>query len=157
MVNGAVLTIFATFALASQAILLAFFASRRWFPAVAGRFGLVAYAFGILGVVAGAWLVKSGAPWQVYAGPFIYAVWAAFGAWADLFRRVEWRRPIRWSVFGPYLTLYLAAQMFLWWPLWTYWRPGWFVYLVLFIANTGLNLQGHFGPEENSTARPRPA
>jgi hypothetical protein len=154
MVTDLELTIFALYAIASQAILLAFFASRRWLPVVAGRFGWVAYAFGVLGLVVGAWLIASGAPWQLFAGPLLYAVWAAFGAWADLLRGVEWRQPIRWSMFGPYVTLYLAAQMFLWWPLWTYWRPGWLVYLVLFIANTSLNMVGHFGPRPNTKARP---
>lgn len=152
--NDAVVTTFGSFALASQAILLAFFAGRRWLPAVAERFGWVAYVFGVLGVVVGAWLIASGAPWQLFAGPLLYAVWAAFGAWADLLRGIEWRRPIGWSVFGPYVTLFLAAQMFLWWPLWTYWRPGWVAYLVLFIANTSLNMLGHFGPQAIRTPRP---
>jgi hypothetical protein len=149
--NGLDLTGFCVFALASQAILLAYFASRRWLPELAERFGWVAYAFGALGAAAGAWLIADGAPWQLVAGPLLYAAWAAFGAWADLLRRVEWRQPIRWSVFGPYLTLYLAAQMFLWWPLWNYWRQGWGLYLVLFLANTVLNMAGHLGQ------RPKPA
>lgn len=153
MVTDANLTIFALFGIASQAILLVFFASRRWSPAIAERCGWVAYAFGVLGVAAGAWLIAAGAPWRLFAGPLLFAVWSAFGAWADLLHRVQWRRPIRWSIFGPYLTLYLAAQMFLWWPLWTYWRLGWAVYLVLFIANTTLNMLGHWGQQAKPTVR----
>jgi hypothetical protein len=112
---------------------------------VAERFGWVAYAFGALGIPAGLWLIANGASWRLFAGPLLFAAWAAFGAWADLVRRVEWRQPILWSVLGPYVTLYLAAQMFLWWPLWNFWRLGWVVYLLLFIANTILNIRGHFG------------
>jgi hypothetical protein len=141
--NDLELTVFSTFAIASQTILLAYFACRRWLMPVAERFGWVAYAFGALGVPVGLWLIANGASWRLFAGPLLFAAWAAFGAWADLVRRVEWRQPILSSVLGPYLTLYLAAQMFLWWPLWNFWRLGWAVYLVLFIANTGLNLLGH--------------
>lgn len=139
------LVAFSTFAIASQAILLAYFAGRTWLAPAAERFGWIAYAFGALGAPVGLWLVSDGASWRLYAGPLLFAAWSAFGAWADLGIKVEWRRPVRWSVLGPYVTLYLAAQMFLWWPMWDYWRPGWVVYLLLFVANTGLNLRGHLG------------
>ena len=139
------LVAFSTFAIASQAILLAYFAGRTWLSQAAERFGWIAYAFGALGAPIGLWLVADGASWRLYAGPLMFAAWSAFCAWADLGVKVEWRRPVRWSVLGPYVALYLAAQMFLWWPLWTYWRPGWVVYLLLVVANTALNLRGHFG------------
>ena len=155
-------TVFAAFAITSQVILVAFFASWRWYRAVAERFGWIAYGFGALGLVVGIWLAVDGASWRLFAGPILFAVWAGYGAWIDLFRRIEWRPTaasvgrrlsVRWGVLGPYITLYLAAQMFLWWPLWDYWRPGWAVYLVLFVANTALNIAGHFGPASRSTAR----
>lgn len=145
------LTLFSTFAIASQTLLLAYFACRRWLMPIAGRFGWMAYAFGALGAPVGLWLISGGAPWALFAGPLLFAAWAGFGAWADMLQRIEWRRPVRWNVLGPYLTLYLAAQMFLWWPLWDYWRPGWVVYLLLFVANTGLNIWGHFGQPANLT------
>ena len=134
------------YGLASQAVLLVFFAARRWRRPLADRFGWMAYGFGILGGAVGVALIVSGAPWRLWCGPLIFAAWAVYGAWADLWRRVEWRqRPVDWRVLGPYLTLYLAGQMFLWWPLWDYRRAGWIVYLVLFVANTALNLWGHLG------------
>lgn len=153
------LTTFVAFAISSQLILLAFFAARRWQPQLAERYGWVAYGFGLLGLAIGIGLAAVGAPWQLFVGPILFAVWAAYGAWVDLFRRIEWRpmagpkRPIQWNFVGPYITLYLAAQMFLWWPMWDYWQPGWFVYLVLFVANTGLNIAGHFGSAGRSAAR----
>lgn len=82
------------------------------------------------------------------------AVWAAYGAWVDLWRRVEWRLSLRWSILGPYVTLYLAAQMFLWWPLWNTMRPAWFIYLPLFVANTVLNIGGHFDPRDRLAGHP---
>jgi hypothetical protein len=78
-------------------------------------------------------------------GPLLMAAWALFGAVVDLWRPRQWRWPIVWSVFVPYLALYFWAQMFLWWPLWDINRVAWAVFLVLFVANTALNLRGHFG------------
>ena len=140
------LGLFAAFALTSQLVLLVYFVLRRLRPRVADRHGWVAYAFGLLGLAVGLRLLAGGAPWQLYTGPVVFAVWAAFGGWADTIARIEWREPIRWTVFAPYVSLYLAAQMFLWWPLWDRWFAGWCAYLALFAVNTALNAAGHFGP-----------
>ena len=35
--------------------------------------------------------------------------------------------------------------MCLWWPLWDINQAAWAAFLVLFVANTALNLRGHFG------------
>ena len=138
---------FAAFGITSQALLVAFFAARRWSPRVAKRFGWVTYAFGALGFPLVGWLLVGGQSWRLYVGPLLLAFWAAFGASVDLWRRVEWRTPIRWKVFIPYVALYFWAQMFLWWPLWDVQRSLWVCFLVLFIANTVLNLSEHFGHE----------
>lgn len=137
------LPLFVAFALTSQAVLLVYFAARRWWPRIADTYGWLAYGFGAIGFAVGAGIAFEGGSWRLYAGPLLFAAWAAFGVWADLLARTVWRRPVRWSVFGPYVTLFLAAQMFLWWPMWDDWRAGWAVYLVLFVCNTGLNLAGH--------------
>lgn len=139
---------FAVFGLATQALLLAFFAGHRWSPTVASRFGWVVYAFAGLGLPLGAWLLIDGQPWRMFCGPLLTALWAGFGATVDLWRPSRWRRPpIIWRVFIPYLVLYFFAQMFMWWPLWDITRPAWTVFVALFIPNTALNIRGHFGDE----------
>ena len=105
---------FAAFGLASQAVLVIYFAARRWRPQMAERYGWIAYAFAGLGLPLGAWLILGGQSWRLYAGPLLLALWAALGAAVDLWRRIEWRTPIRWSVFVPYVALYFWGQMFLW-------------------------------------------
>ncbi len=152
---------FATFAISSQVVLIAFFAARRWFRSYAQRYGWIAYGYGGLGLAVGVWEYAAGGSWRLFVGPALFAVWAAYGAWVDLRRGISWRptvaglaakEPIRWDVLGPYLTLYFVAQMFMWWPLWDYWRPGWVLYLILFLVNTALNLAGHLGPASRSSA-----
>ena len=148
--NGSEVAAFAAFGIASQALLVAFFAARRWSPRVAERLGWLAYAFAALGLPLSGWLSLAGQSWKLYAGPLLLALWAAFGASVDLWLRVQWRRtPVRWSVFVPYLVLYFSAQMFLWWPLWDAQRTLWGGFLVLFVANTALNLRGHYGDDES--------
>jgi len=141
---------FATFGVATQALLLAFFAARRWSPRVAARFGWTVYAFAGLGLPLGAWLLLDGQSWRLFVGPILMAFWALFGAIVDLWRPRPWRRaPIVWNVFIPYLALYFSAQMFMWWPLWDIERAAWALFLVLFVPNTILNIRGHFGDESN--------
>jgi hypothetical protein len=139
----AAVAVFAVFGIGSQGVLAGYFAARRWSPLLAERFGWVAYAFAALGLPLAIWLLAGGQSWRLYVGPALLASWAVFGASVDLWRKVEWRAPILWRVFVPYVALYFFAQMFLWWPLWNLQRTAWAGFLVLFVANTALNLRGH--------------
>lgn len=145
--DGVAVFTFAAYGLGTQTVLVCFFAARRWSPRLAQRFGWVAYAFAGLGLPLGIWLLVGGESWRIYVGPILMAAWALFGAVVDLWRPIQWRDPVRWSVLVPYVALYFWAQMFLWWPLWDIQRPAWTIFLVLFAANTLLNLRGHFGEE----------
>jgi hypothetical protein len=135
---------FAAFGLATQAMLLAYFAARRWALRSAERFGWVVYAVSLIGAPLGVWLLMGGESWRLFTGPLLMALWALVGAIVDVWRPREWRGPpIAWSVLVPYVALYFAAQMFLWWPLWNIERAAWVVYLLLFVPSTALNLRGH--------------
>lgn len=148
---------FVAFGLASQAVLVAYFAARRWRPRLADLYGWVAYAFAGIGLPLGVWLILETQSWRLYSGPILLAVWAALGIAVDRWLRIEWRMPIRWGVFVPYVGLYFWAQMFLWWPLRDVWLPAWGCFLVLFVVNTTLNIRGHFGGAGRSRHRRAPA
>jgi hypothetical protein len=66
----------------------------------------------------------------------LYATWAMLGYIVDIARQVEWRSPILWPVFIPYVMLCFAKLKFYWWPLGFIHRPLWFVYAVLFVNST---------------------
>ena len=36
-------------------------------------------------------------------GGFLYLAWAIFGYVVEYRKGIEWRAPIRWSIFGPYI------------------------------------------------------
>jgi len=135
---------FAAFGVTTEALLLGFFAARRWAPEIAARFGWVVYAFSGLGLPLGAWLLLDGQTWKLFAGPLLMAAWAAFGFVVDIWRPRPWRGPpVVWKTLVPYVALYCSAQMFLWWPLWNINRAAWAAYLVLFVPSTILNIRGH--------------
>jgi hypothetical protein len=94
--------------------------------------------------------LSGGKVWWFWLGGFVYLVWAGFGFTVEYVRRIEWRDPIRWPIFGPYLTLYLATIMLYWWPLARISRPLWIVYAGLFIVSTVLNVTSHQQPQDNN-------
>lgn len=143
-VSGPAVAAFAVFGIATQALLLAFFAARTWAPQAAARLGWVVYACAGLGLPLAVWLLVDGQSWELVVGPVLTAVWALLGATVDLWRPRQWRTPpVRWRVFLPYLMLFFWGQMFLWWPLWDIERAVWALFLVLFVLSTVLNIRGH--------------
>jgi hypothetical protein len=127
-----------------QIVLIIHFALRRWFfDAYIMPYGWVVYALGLPSAGLSLLLIMDGKAWWLAAGGLLYMVWAAFGFTVEYIRRAEWRSPIYWPVFGPYITLYLAAIMFYWWPIGMLYKPLWHVYAVLFVASTILNLASH--------------
>lgn len=139
--------VFIGFGLASQAVLVAFFAARRVSPRRAFMIGNAAYGFAALGLPVGLVLLVDGQDPTFAVGPLLMALWAVFGEVVDVWRPRPWRGPpVEWNVLVPFVTAYFFAQMFLWWPLWKLAPEAWAVFLVLFALNTFLNLQGHARP-----------
>ncbi len=144
--------VFAVFGLASQALLVAFFAARRTWPRHADVLGKAAYGFAALGLPLAIVLVVDGQSSTLIIGPLLIGAWALFGTVVDIWRPRPWRGPpIDWNVLGPYLAVYFFAQMFMWWPLWNFARVAWVVFTILFTVNTALNIQGHRRPGPTET------
>jgi hypothetical protein len=66
--------------------------------------------------------------------------------------RLEWRSPIRWSIFIPYVLLYLATSMFDWGPLARLSWPLWFVFAGLYSVGVVLNIASHDGPRRTESS-----
>jgi hypothetical protein len=136
--------LFVIWAFLFQAILIAHFSLRKWaFDRYTRRFGWLVYAMSIPAVFVSLILLAGGMTWSLWIGGFVYLVWAVYGYWVEYVRRIQWRNPIRWPIFGPYVFLYLATIMFYWWPLGNIGRPLWYVYAVLFVISTALNTTSH--------------
>ena len=143
--------LFVIWAFLFQAVLIVHFSLRRWaFDRYILKFGWIVYAMSIPAVVVSLLLLLGGQTWSLWMGGFIYLVWAVYGYKVEYVKKIQWRNPIRWPIFGPYVFLYLATIMFYWWPLGLVSRPLWYVYAVLFIISTTLNVTSHKGSRDLS-------
>lgn len=150
--EAALLQLFVITAFVIQLVLIAHFALRRWAFAAAMRFGVFVYGLCIPAVIVSIALWIDGQPWYLWAAGLLYTAWAAFGYRVEYVLHINWRTPIRWPIFIPYVVLYLASIMFYWWPLATISRPLWFVYAALFVASAIFNVLSHAGPAAEGRA-----
>ncbi len=143
MTNSAMQWMFVFLAFLVQGILLFNFATRYWKPSIEREYGWLIYAMGFLGLILGVVLAFGGQPWYFVAAPLLYAVWSAFGYSVDVSRRIPWRNPRRWSIFIPYVALFILTQVSFWIPLWYVGLGYWIAYTALYVLNTGLNIFSH--------------
>jgi hypothetical protein len=144
--SGTYEILFVLCAITFQLILIIHFSLRKWRFTLAIRYGLIVYTLGILAAGISTLMLMAGVTWYYWMGGFIYLAWGIYGYWTEYVRKIVWRNPIRWSIFGPYITLYLATVMFYWWPLALIDKPLWFIYALLFIISTYLNVSSHKKP-----------
>lgn len=127
-----------------QVILIIHFALRKWRFEMALRYGVMVYALGIPAAVVSLALLLGGKPWGLWLGGLLWLAWGTFGYWVEYIKKMtEWRSPVRWSVFIPYILLYLATSMFLWFPLNLVWKPLFYIQGGLFVISTLLNVTSH--------------
>jgi len=126
-----------------QFILLIYFAIRKWDFDLAMQWGWIVYALALPAVIISLVLLFAGKPWYLWLGGFLYAIFAVFGYIVDIAHPVAWRSPVYLPVLIPYVVLYLTSLMFYWWPLGAIRRPLWYIYAVLFVISTSLNVTSH--------------
>jgi hypothetical protein len=141
-------TLFVVTAFLFQVLLIVHFALRKWRFDLAIRYGPIVYAASVPAAAVSVLQLLGGEIWSLWLGGFVYLVWGVYGYMVEYVGEIEWRNPIRWPVFGPYVFLYLATVMFYWWPLALVSKPLWYVYAVLFSASTILNVTSHRGSED---------
>jgi len=135
---------FVVWVFAFQLVLILHFALRkRYFDTYTMKSGWVVYALAIPAILVSLTLLLGNRSWAFWLGGFIHAIWAIYGYRIDYQKGIQWRKPINWSVFWPYVTLYLATMMFYWWPLGLISRELWFAFAALFLIGTVLNITSH--------------
>lgn len=107
------------------------------------KFGWIVYALCLPALIISILLLLSGKSWSFWLGGFIFVVWAFYGYWIDYVKRINWRKPIRMDIMVPYLILYLSTIMFYWWPVALLHKPLWYVFGVLFMIGSVLNIKSH--------------
>jgi len=145
-------TLYVVWAFLFQIALIVHFALRKWRFALAMRYGPLVYALGIPAAAISILLLLDGEAWYLWIGGFLCLAWGAFGYSVEYVKKIQWRNPIYWPIFVPYIFLYLATIMFYWWPLGLISRPLLYGYTVLYIISTALNATSHKGIEAGSYA-----
>lgn len=148
MSDHAVFALVAVPAVLFHLVLLAHFGVRRWAFDTALRWGWIVYALSIPAAAVSILLILEGVWWAYWAGGAIYLVWAVLGYVVEYVLGIEWRHPVRWPIFAPYVTLYLGASMFYWWPVGLLSRRLCFVLGALFMVSAALNVTSHRRPSE---------
>lgn len=126
-----------------QLVLIVHFALRKWRFDTAIRYGPLVYALSLAAFAVSLRLLLGGKPWSLWLGGVLYLVWAIYGYTVEYVKKIEWRAPIRWPIFGPYVFMYLATVMFYWFPLALVHKPLWYGYAALFVVSTFLNMTSH--------------
>ena len=145
--------LFATTAFLFQIVLIAHFALRKWRFPLAAHYGPIVYALSIPASGVSLWLLLQGKGIWFILGGFVYLAWAVFGYTVEYRMGIRWRNPPRWPIWGPYVLLYLATVMLYWWPVGLLSRTLWYVYAILFLISTWLNITSHKGPQAQDEAR----
>jgi hypothetical protein len=136
--------LFIVWAFLFQMLLIVHFAIRKpLFESYTMKYGWILYALCIPAVVISIILSRGGKSWSFWLGGFLFLVFAIFGYWVDYVAQIQFRSPFRPSIAFPYVFLYLATVMFYWWPIGLLNRPLWFVYAILFVIATVLNITSH--------------
>ena len=136
--------LFIVWAFLFQVIFIIHFAIRKpLMESYTEKYGWIVYALCIPAVVISIILLRGGKSWSFWLGGFLFLFYAAFGYWVDYVKQIPFRNPLQLSVVFPYVTLYLATVMFYWWPVGLLNRPLWYIYALLFVISTILNIASH--------------
>lgn len=137
-------TLFVIWAFFFQIVLIIHFALRkRFYESYTLQIGWLVYALSIPAAMISILLLLGGKSWSFWLGGFLFLVYAAYGYFIDYVRKIQWRKPLMWSLLLPYVFLYLATVMFYWWPLGLLDRTLWLVFGGLFVVGTALNMTSH--------------
>ena len=136
-------TLFVIWAFIFQVCLIALFAIRKSNLDLILKYGWIFYLLCIPALIISINMIRGGKPFSFWLAGFIFVVWAILGFTAEYVFKIQWRNPIVWAIFVPYVILYLGTIMFYWFPVGMLNRPLWYLYAVLFAVSTYLNITSH--------------
>jgi hypothetical protein len=136
--------LFIAWAFFFQIALIVHFAIRKpLLESYTTKYGWIVYALCIPAVAVSIIILRGGKDWSYWIGGFLFLLFSAFGFWVDYVVKIQFRNPLRADVAIPYVGLYLAPEMFYWWPLWNLSHPLWLVFGILYVIATILNITSH--------------
>jgi hypothetical protein len=104
-------TLFVAFAFISQALLIFNFAALGWKPHLHQKRGSIVYASGLVAFPLGIQFRSSPQARYFWFAFGLFKIWPMLGYFIDILRPINWRDPIRWQIFVPYVVLYISAPL----------------------------------------------
>jgi hypothetical protein len=136
-------TLFAVWAFVFHICLIILFAIRKSNMDIILKYGWLFYLLCIPALIISLIMIRGGKPFSFWLAGFIFLVWAVLGFTVEYVFKIQWRNPIIWPIFIPYVLLYLGTIMFYWFPVGMLSRPLWYLYAALFAVSTYLNVTSH--------------
>ncbi len=135
---------FVIWAFIVQICLIVLFAIRKSNLDIILKYGWIFYLLCIPAVIVSVLMLRAGKEWPFWIGGFIFLLWAVFGLIVEYGLKIHhWRNPIVWPILIPYVAFYLGTIMFYWFPVGMLSRLLWYIYGVLFVLGTYLNITSH--------------
>lgn len=135
--------LFVTWAFVLQVCLIVLFAIRKTNLDLILKYGWVFYLLCIPALIVSFIMIRGGKPFSFWLAGFIFLIWAILGLTVEYVFKIQWRDPIYWPIFIPYVLLYLSTIMFYWFPVGILSRPLWYLYAAFFALGTYLNVTSH--------------
>lgn len=137
-------SVFIVWAFIFQVVLIVHFAVRKvLFETYTLGFGWWVYGLFLPAVAVSILMRRGGWPWHFSVGGLLCLVWSVLGYWSDYVVAIPWRIAVYLPILVIYVVLYLGMIMFYWFPLALVRRSLWYIYAVLFIIGTYLNIISH--------------
>jgi hypothetical protein len=135
--------IYISWSLVFQLSLLTLFSIRKVNLEIIYQYGLIFYALSIPAVIVSIVIMRGGRLISYWLAGFTFLAWAILGFVVEYLLGIQWRNPVNWFIFLPYICLYLTTVMFYWWPIANLNRSLWFLYSAMFVISTYLNITSH--------------
>jgi hypothetical protein len=136
--------LFIVWAFTLQIVLIVHFAIRKpFFESYTQKFGWWVYALCFPAIIISVILLRGGKSWSFWLGGFLFLLFSLYGYRVDYWLQIPWRNPLQKSIMFPYVFLYLATMVFYWWPVGILNRKLWYLYAILFVIATVLNITSH--------------
>jgi len=137
------LALYVGFAFLVQALLVINFTARYWKPELERNYGWIIYALGLPSLILGILMLVDSRPWYFVVPPLLFSVWALVGYRVDVWHPAEWRNPPRWSIFIPYVALFMGSLLLFWFSMWYVDSIYWIAFGLMYVIETILNIYSH--------------
>jgi len=84
---------------------------KRFFESYTTKYGWWVYALALPGLIFSIIILLGEKSWSFWSGGILLLIFSIYGYYVDSIKKEEWQKPIKKSIFFPYVFWYLATIM----------------------------------------------